>query len=754
MKQLVQNLHGGRAEVIEAPAPRPGLNDLLVRNRASVISAGTERIILEFAQRGLLGKARSRPDLVRQVLDKTKRDGLLSTVRTAQARLDQPLALGYSCAGEVIAVGDAVTEFRCGDRVACGGGGFAVHAEAVRIPRTLAARIPPADERQSRRAVSFEEAAFATIGSVALHGLRLGSPQLGESVAVIGLGLIGLIAVQLARAAGCTVLGLDPDSSRCELAKSLGCDTVAESGTDFEVLVSEMTRSTGADLVFLAAAAESSEPLETAARVARDRATVVSIGASGMEVPRKLFYEKELNLKIVRAYGPGRYDKSYEEQGRDYPLGYVRWTEGRNLQAFLKLLSQDKVRVEPLISHRFSIDSAQQAYQLLSGNRATSPLGIVIEYPGEEGLDPWIALPPLTSSLKHARSASTVRVGLLGAGNFVQSTFLKILKNDSRTDLIAVCTATGSTAAHAAKRGGFELATTDPELVLANPDINTVVIATRHHLHASYVVAALKSGKHVFCEKPLCLNDQELTEILEVYAEADRKAGCLLMVGFNRRFAPLSQELKRFFADVREPLVMNYRVNAGFLPPSHWTQDPEQGGGRITGEACHFIDLMTFLCGSQPVQAYAAAAPNSGRYRDDNAILHTQFANGSVGVVTYIANGNRSFPKERVEVFAQGRVAVLEDFRRLELISSDGKRRVKSTLTADKGHRAEWSAMVDAVTKGGSSPIPFAEIISSTLATFRYMDSIQSGRPESLRSAPVNHNESLSPTSSAIAPGI
>ena len=753
MKQLVQNLRGGRAEVIEAPAPRPGPNDLLVRNRASVLSAGTERMVLEFAQRGLLGKARSRPDLVRQVLDKTKRDGLLSTLRTAQARLDQPLALGYSCAGEVIAVGDAVTEFRCGDHVACAGGGFAIHAEAVRIPRTLAARIPPADERQNRRSVSFEEAAFATIGSVALHGLRRGSPQLGESVAVIGLGLIGLIAVQLARTAGCTVLGLDPDSSRCELAKSLGCDAVAASGADFEVLVSEMTRSTGADLVFLAAATESSEPLETAARVARDRATVVSIGASGMEVPRKLFYEKELNLKIVRAYGPGRYDKTYEELGRDYPLGYVRWTEGRNLQAFLELLSQDRVRVEPLISHRFSIDSAQQAYELLSGKTATSSLGIVIQYPGEEGLDPWIALPPLAGSLKHTRAASTVRVGLLGAGNFVQSTFLKILKDDSRTDLIAVCTATGSTAAHTAKEGGFELATTDPELVLANPDINTVFVATGHHLHASYVIATLKAGKHVFCEKPLCLNDQELAEILEANAEASHK-GCLLMVGFNRRFAPLFLELKRFFADVREPMVMNYRVNAGFLPASHWTQDPEQGGGRIVGEACHFVDLMSFLCGSEPVQVYASAAPNSGRYRDDNAILHTHFANGSLGVVTYVANGNRSFSKERLEVFVQGRVAVLEDFRRLELIASDGKRKVKSTLTADKGHRAEWSAMVEAVTKGVSSPIPLAEIIFSTLATFRYMDSILSRKPESVRSAPLNHNEPSSSTSSAIAPGI
>jgi predicted dehydrogenase/threonine dehydrogenase-like Zn-dependent dehydrogenase len=742
MKQLVQNLRTGVAQVLEVPAPRPGPNDIVVRNRASVISVGTERMVLEFSRQGLLGKARSRPDLVRQTLEKVKRDGVISAFRAARERLNEPIALGYSSAGEVIAVGEAITEFRVGDHVACGGGGFAVHAEAVRIPRTLAVRIPDPGAKAARQSVSFEEAAFATIGSVALHGLRLGSPQLGAQIAIIGLGVVGLIAVQLARAAGCRVIGLDPDISRCNLAESLGCDCAAASPEEFRALAAEMTRGGGTDVVLLCAASESSEPIHLAAEVARDRACVVSIGATGMDVPRKLFYAKELELKIARSYGPGRYDSAYEEQGRDYPLGYVRWTEGRNLQAFLDLLLQDKVRVEPLISHRFPIESAQEAYALLSNGAKKQSLGIVIEYPGENEPDPWASIPRSISATGKKQYESSVRVGLLGAGNFVKATLLAAMKNAPGTEMIAVCAASGVSAAHSAKRGGFHLATTDPELVISNPDVNTVVVATRHHWHASQVIAALRAGKHVFCEKPLCLNDEELSQIVQAYMEANRKSSQLLIIGFNRHFAPLVVELRKFLCDVREPLVMNYRVNAGFLPSSHWIQDPEQGGGRIIGEACHYIDLMSFLCGSDPVQVFATATPDSGRYRADNAILQLAFGNGSSGVITYVANGSNSFPKERLEVFAQGRTAVLDNFRRLELISNTGKKKVKSALFADKGHRSEWKALVDAVRNGRPSPIPFPQIVSTTLATFRLRDSILSGKPETVRFVPDLHGGS------------
>lgn len=731
MKQLVQNLRAGIAEVLEVPAPRPGPNDIIVRNRASVISAGTERMVLEFSRQNVFAKARSRSDLVCQVLDKVKRDGVLTAFRAVRNRLDQPLALGYSSAGEVLAFGNAIREFRVGDRVACGGGGFAVHAEAVRIPRTLTARIPEPDANAGRRSVSFAEAAFATIGSVALHGLRLGSPQLGEHVAVIGLGVIGLIAIQLARAAGCHVVAMDPLASRCELARALGCDAVASIAEGMEIVSAEMNRGCGADLVLIAAATDSSEPLELAARISRDRACVVSIGSTGMELPRKLFYQKELDFKIARAYGPGRYDSEYEEKGRDYPAGYVRWTEGRNIDAFLDLLALNKVRVEPLISHRFSIADAQRAYDLLAGDRSGESLGIVIEYPGEHEITSWISTIIPTSGRRQRESA--VRVGLLGAGNFVRSTLLPIMKSVSGTAMIAVCAASGASAAQASRRGGFQLATSDPELVIANPEVNTVIVATRHHLHADQVVAALKAGKHVFCEKPLCLNDGELQRIVEAYDDANRDSARLLMVGFNRRFAPLSLELKRFFGGVHEPMVMNYRVNAGFLPASHWVQDSEQGGGRIIGECCHFIDLMTFVCSSEPTQVFAMAVPDTGRYRCDNAILQLGFSNGSVGVITYAANGSKSFPKERLEVFAQGRVAVLDDFRRLELVWENGKRKVKSNFSADKGHHCEWQAVVHALLNGRESPIPFSEIVSTTLATFRLVDSIASGKPEQVR---------------------
>lgn len=730
MKQLVQHLRTGDAQILDVPAPRPGPNDLIVRNRASVISSGTERMVVEFSRQGLLSKARSRPDLARQVMDRVKRDGLLGALTSARTQLDQPLAMGYSSAGEVIAVGNTITEFRVGDGVACAGGGFAVHAEAVRIPRTLAAHIPSNDGRSTRKTISFEEAAFAAVGSVALHGLRLASPQLSETVAVIGLGLIGLIAVQLARACGCRVIGIDPDSSRCQLALRLGCDRSASAPEEFEILTSEITQGIGADAVLVTAATESSQPLELAAHIARERASVISIGSTGMNLPRKLFYEKELSFRISRAYGPGRYDSEYEEQGHDYPLGYVRWTEGRNLQALLELLAQRKVEVEPLISHRFPISSAGQAYELISGRSRESSLAVVIEYPGEDEISSWLPMANLPSS--EPKRESAVRVGLLGAGNFAKSTLLPVMKAVSGTDMVAVCAASGASAAHAARKNGFRFAATDAEHVIASPEINTIVIATRHHLHATQVIEALTAGKHVFCEKPLCLNEAELRDIIAAHRAANERCATLLMVGFNRRFAPLALKLKHFLKDVHEPLVMNYRVNAGFLPASHWVQDRETGGGRIVGESCHFIDLMTFLCGSKPVRVFATATPDTGRYRSDNLTMQLAFANGSAGVITYVANGDKSFAKERLEVFAQGKMAILDDFRLVELVSNGRRKKVRSGWRRDKGHLLEWNAMVEALLNGKSSPISFEEIVSITLATFRALDSLQSGKPEAV----------------------
>lgn len=728
MKQLLQNLRTGKAEVFDVPAPLPGPDDIIVRNRASVISAGTERMVLEFSQRGLLGKAQLRPDLVRDVVAKARRDGLLSTFHAVRTRLDQPIALGYSCAGEVVAIGAKVTEFRIGDRVACAGGGFALHAEVVCIPRLLAARIPEPDEQVAYRVLSFEEAAFTTIGCVALHGLRLASPRLGETIAVIGLGLVGLLAVQLARAAGCRVIATDPDSSRCQIAKELRCEGVASNPEEFEHLAKRVTHGLGVDSVLIAAATGSSEPLEVAARVARDRACVVAIGATGTDLPRKAFYQKELQFSVSRSYGPGRYDSRYEEQGNDYPEGYVRWTEGRNLQAFLQLMAQGKVVVDPLISHRFPISSAEEAYSLILRESEEQSLGIVIEYPGEHELVARVQTRAAKSAPRD--SAPAVRVGLLGAGNYVKSTLLPAIRNVAGTDMVAICAASGASAMHVARDYGFEFATTNASEIIYHSQINTVVVATRHHLHAAQTVAALDAGKHVFCEKPLCLTEDELQEIVAAYHDASRQFQPIFMVGFNRRFAPLAVELRKFLSSIQEPLVMNYRVNAGAVARSHWTQDPAQGGGRIIGEACHFVDLMTFLCGSEPVNAFAAATPNTTQHPSDNACLQIRFGNGSVGVITYVSSGDKTFSKERLEVFAGGAVAVLDDFRSLELCSRGRRRKVKSFLQADKGHRAEWRAMVRAVLEGGPSPIPFAEIISTTKATFRMMDSLASGYPQ------------------------
>jgi predicted dehydrogenase/threonine dehydrogenase-like Zn-dependent dehydrogenase len=640
------------------------------------------------------------------------------------------MSIGYSSAGEVIAVGSSVIEFRVGDRVACAGGGFAVHAEVVRIPRTLAAIIPQVHEDTQRNAISYEEAAFAAVGSVALHALRLAAPQVGETIAVIGLGLIGLLAIQLARCSGCHVIGMDPDRNRQLLAMRLGCDAIADEEEEMISLIAEHTNGSGADSILVAAATKSSAPLELAGRIARDRATVIAIGTTGMEIPRKLFYEKELQFRVSRSYGPGRYDQNYERDGRDYPQGYVRWTEGRNLQAFLDLMSQNKIQVDPLISHRFPVSLAAEAYQLLTKSEVA--LGMVIEYPGHKELQSTI-----TNRFRESTRvpASRVRLGLLGAGNFALTTLLPVIRKTGNSDLIAACSASGLSAAHAARKFGFVKATSDPDELLHDPDINTVVIATRHHLHASQVISALTAGKNVFCEKPLCLNDGELLEIAAVYQASAAMGSPVLMLGFNRRFAPLAIELKKFLSDIHEPLVMNYRVNAGALSPKHWVQDPEQGGGRVIGEVCHFVDLMTFICGSTPIQVFATSTSAGRTHPADNLTMQVSFENGSTGVITYIANGDRSGSKERLEVFGQGRMAVLDDFRRLELFRNGTRRYLRGKLRTDKGHMAEWKAFIHAVQTGAPAPIPVAAIFATTAATFRIMDSLQSRQPEIVRIA-------------------
>jgi predicted dehydrogenase/threonine dehydrogenase-like Zn-dependent dehydrogenase len=711
MKQLLQNLRDGKTTVEEVPVPTPRAGFALVRTAASLVSAGTERMVVEFAEKSLVDKARSRPDLVRQVLDKARREGPLAAMQSALNRLDQPMPLGYSSAGTIVALGENMDGFQVGQRVACAGGGYAVHAEFVTVPRNLLTQLPDG--------LDFESAAFTTLGAIALHGFRLAEPQIGENVAVIGLGLLGLLTGQIAAAAGCNVFGIDLDPQRVALASSLGLGAVArdqagDSATAF-------TANRGFDVVIICADTTANDPVELAGVIARDRARVVAIGAVGQDLPRKLYFEKELSFINSRSYGPGRYDASYEEAGRDYPLGYIRWTEGRNFEAVVGLLASGKLKTAPLITHRFPIEQAATAYDVITGKHAQPFLGVLLTYPEKVSGVPVSHVmfnSPDTRHLTH----DTVRLGVLGAGNFANATLLPAIKNVQGVELIGIASAGGLHAQHSGKKFGFQYAAGDEEQILNDPQINTIAILTRNDSHADLAVRALKAGKHVFVEKPLAVNGEQLTEIAEQLSTANSQ---LLTVGYNRRFAPLAKRLHAFLNPRSEALYAHYRVNAGYLPIDHWVHDPRTGGGRIIGEACHFIDLITWLVGAAPVSVRAHGLPDAGKYHGDNVSMTFTFPDGSLGVVDYFANADRSFPKERLEVFCGGRVAVLDDFRRLEMIEN-GKRK-EERGAQDKGWRAEWIAFAEAIREGGEPPIPYEHLIGVTKSTFAAVESLRTG---------------------------
>ncbi len=722
MKQVLQHARTGEVAVAEVPAPKLLSGCVLVRVAASLVSAGTERASSEFASKNLLQKAKARPDLVSEVLSKIQRDGLFTAVAAVRSRLDQPSALGYSSAGTIVGVGEGVTDLNVGDRVSCAGVGYAVHAEFACVPRLLVARIPPDS------GVSFEEAAFTTVGAVALHGIRTAEVKLGDVVAVIGLGLLGQLTAQALKAAGCRVLGMDLVPARAELASRLGVDAACSAESGFRDLCLQHSGGQGADAVLITAETPSSGPVNLAGVIARDRAIVVAVGTVGMDIQRKLYYEKELDFRIARSYGPGRYDAAYEQKGRDYPIGYVRWTETRNMEAFLQLLAEGKLNLKSLITHRFSIDRAHGAYDLIAGKTGEAYLGVLIEYPDRAEEAQIVELGGKGTATRAV--GKSVAVGLLGAGAFATSTLLPAMKTIPGLELVGVCTANGSHARHAADKFGFRYCATDDGKIIEDPAISTVVIATRHHLHAPQTLAALQAGKNVFCEKPLCLNEDELAGIVAACSGAAQRP--LLMVGFNRRFAPMVKRMKAFLTEIDEPLALHYRINAGYIPADHWVNDPEQGGGRIRGEICHFVDLLGFLAGAAPIEVQTRALANHGRYSDDNVVLSLQFANGSQGTISYLANGDRSYSKERLEIFGGGAVAVLEDFRSLELVRHGRKQTFRSRLRQDKGHRGEWEAFAAALRNGSESPIPFPEVVASTLTTLCAVESRSSGLPVSV----------------------
>jgi len=713
MKQVFLRMGKGDVVVEDIPPPALKAGGVIVRNAFSLISAGTERASISAGGLGIIQKARERPDLVRKVIDSFSTEGLTATYYKVMAKLSGFTPIGYSSSGIVQEVGEGAGEFSRGDRVACAGVGYANHAQIVFVPKNLSVCVPDG--------VRLDHAAFTTIGAIALHGVRQSGAVLGERVAVIGLGLVGLLAVQILRAGGVRVIGLDIDEERVRLSQELGADAGVVIGKDDEAAVTRaFTNNLGVDAAVITAATKSSEPIVLAGNICRDRGRIVVVGDVGMQIPRDIFYRKELSLVLSRSYGPGRYDPLYEEGGIDYPPGYVRWTEARNMKEFLELVKAGKVNVERLITHRFALDEASRAYDLLAGRKNERYLGILLTYGMEEPVASKVLLRPAPKyELKGKLS-----IGFIGAGAFAQSVLLPALKDVRGVILKGVATATGVSGKKVAQRFGFEYCTTQSEEILNDQGIDTVFIATRHNLHAPIAIAALRKGKAVFMEKPMAINEPELGELLKVW----RETGGRLMVGFNRRFSPLIGRMKAFFSGRKEPLQMIYRVNAGFLPKDHWVHDPREGGGRIIGEVCHFVDLLCFLTDSRPVRVFAENIPSSGdALSEDNVTVTLKFSDGSWGTIAYIARGDSALPKEMVEVFCGGATAILNDFRTISLYREGREKR--EGKTQEKGHRQEMEAFVSSVLGGGPMPndVELSALVTQT--TYRIEESIKKGLP-------------------------
>ena len=718
MKQILQSYRTGELWLAEVPAPACGRGGVLVRTRSGVVSAGTEGTLLALAKKSLIGKARARPDLVRQVIKKVRVEGVKPTMKKVFAKLDEPIALGYSAAGDVVEAGREAIGLKPGDRVAMAGAGYASHAEFNFVPANLCARIP--------EGVSYTDAAFATVGAIALQGVRQAQPLIGERVAVIGLGLLGLLTVQILKANGCAVLGVDLDEERVALAEQLGADVAVS--TEPERACAAFTDGCGADAVIITAATPSNGPIESAAEMSRHKGRVVAVGLVGMNVPRDAFYRKELDLRLSMSYGPGRYDPAYEEGGHDYPFAYVRFTEQRNMESFLYLVRQGKVTPAAMVTHRLAFDDALDAYALIEGtppkDSTLDPryLGILLEYAKD-------APPERTVRLCHAvgSGGNGVGVGFIGAGNFAKSVLLPHLTKLSGIKLTGICTSTGKSARQAAQQFKFGLSTTEPTALLEDDDTDAVFIATRHGSHASLVSAALRAGKHVFVEKPLCIHEPELDGIERALKDV-RDAGrqLCLMVGFNRRFSPHARAMQAVFEDRKTPMVVNYRVNAGSIPVDSWVCDPHEGGGRIIGECCHFVDFCTALIGSDPA-AVTANGISSGRrdvVAEDSVVVTIQYTDGSLATIQYLAEGHKDLPKERCEVFADGKSAVTDDFRTTRFYG--GGRNVRGKQA--KGFAEELHTFLNVCRSGGAWPISWPNMVGTHRVCFGAMHSLETGK--------------------------
>jgi predicted dehydrogenase/threonine dehydrogenase-like Zn-dependent dehydrogenase len=708
VKQILQDMAKGGTVVTESPAPSVTAQALLISTTASLISAGTERMLVDFGRASYLDKARQQPEKVKMVLEKIQTDGFLTTIDAVQSKLGQPLPLGYCNVGVVSAIGQHVTGFKEGDRVVSNG----PHADIVRVNKNLCAKIP--------EGVSNEAASFTVVASIGLQGVRLAQPTLGEAFVVTGVGLIGLLTVQLLRANGCRVLAIDFDDSKLAIAERLGAEICnPANGQDPVAAGMAFSRGNGVDGVIITASTKASDPVVQAARMSRKRGRIVLVGVTGLELNRADFYEKELSFQVSCSYGPGRYDPSYEEQGQDYPLGFVRWTQQRNFEAVLDMMASGQLDVAPLITHRIDFEQAEKAYDLLTTDK--SALGIILAYSSEPEAR-HIRSVALSASVS-ADPAKPV-VGFVGAGNYASRMLIPAFK-EAGAQLHTIATSGGINGVVHGDKAGFAEATTDTQAMIENPAINTVAIVTRHNSHARFVASALSAGKHVFVEKPLAVTREDLADVKAAYQEKGAHAP-LLMVGFNRRFSPQIQKMKALLDQVSEPKSFIMTMNAGAIPADHWTQDNEVGGGRIIGEACHFIDLMRFLAGAEvvSVQARRMGEARGVPVTEDKAAITLGFADGSFGTVHYLANGAASFPKERVEVFTAGRVLQLDNFRKLRGYGWSGFKKM-NLWRQDKGQSACVAAFLSAIESGGPAPIPASELFEIASVTLDVVEQLR-----------------------------
>jgi predicted dehydrogenase/threonine dehydrogenase-like Zn-dependent dehydrogenase len=705
MKQLIQSFKTGELGLFEVPAPVCEKNGALVQTTCSLVSAGTEKMLVDFAKKSMLAKAKDRPDLVKQVVDKMKKEGVRNTLEKVFTKLDTPIPLGYSLAGRVVQVGDELSGINIGDRVACGGAGYANHAELNYVPKNLMVKIPDG--------VDDIDASFVTVGAIALQGVRQTVPLLGEKVAVVGLGLLGQLTVQLLKANGCKVIGSDIDPDKMALAKKLGCDEVCHASVLIEKC-SEFTGGYGADAVIIAASTSSNQPIIDAAEISRMRGRVVLVGMVGMDVPRNTYYKKELEIKLSMAYGPGRYDPEYEEKGVDYPYDLVRFTEQRNFEAFLGLIQEGKITPKELITHSYDFDNAMTAYDLLEGRIQEKYLGIVLEYKRDIKLED----EKIVKRTEKKITNDKINIGLIGAGNFTKSVILPNIQKVDDFELVGLCTATGVSAQGTGKKYDFKYMTTDSAEIFKNSEVNSVFVTTQHDKHASAVIESIKAGKHCFVEKPLCIYEEELEAIKEAYT-----GETIVQVGFNRRFSPMIEKIKK---NLSGQVSINYRINAGIIPKEVWIQDRNIGGGRIIGEVCHFIDTCSYLIGSDVVSVFATTLQKSDQSipDEDNVNIILNYANGSTATISYYAYGDSSMPKEYIEVFGSGVSMQMNDFRELTIFKK-GKPIKEKSSNQDKGFVNEFKAFKEAV-KSGYEAISFESIYNTTKTTFKILESIRS----------------------------